>query len=116
VHEVQVIAPYVNVHFFGSSLTFMMVYLWGRRNPAERLSFLWIFSFTAPYLPWVLLGFSMLLGHPVDVDAIGIIAGHLYFFLKDVYPAVAKSRGWKIYDIFPTPSILYVFDCWSSKL
>jgi len=26
------VAPFVSVHFLGSSLTFMMVYVWGRRN------------------------------------------------------------------------------------
>ena len=31
-----------------------------------RMSFLGLFQFSAPYLPWVLLGFSLLLGalHP----------------------------------------------------
>lgn len=26
------IAPFVNIQFLGSSLTFMMVYVWGRRH------------------------------------------------------------------------------------
>ena len=58
-----VVAPFAHMHFLGSSLSFMMVYLWARRNPFVRMSFLGLFTFTAPYLPWVLLGFSFLLGH-----------------------------------------------------
>jgi Derlin-2/3 len=26
------VAPFVSVHFLGSALTFMMTYVWGRRN------------------------------------------------------------------------------------
>ena len=33
----QLVAPYVSIHFLGSSLTFMMVYVWGRRNRYERM-------------------------------------------------------------------------------
>lgn len=34
------------------------MYVWGRRHQYVNLSFLGIFTFTAPYLPWVLLAFS----------------------------------------------------------
>ena len=87
-------APFVNIHFLGSSLSFMMVYVWARRNPNVRMSFLGLFPFTAPYLPWVLLAFSVFLGASASVDLIGIAVGHLYFFLDDVYPQVADVRGW----------------------
>ena len=42
----------------------VQVYVWGRRHQYVNLSFLGIFTFTAPYLPWVLLAFSgaLLLG------------------------------------------------------
>ena len=72
-------------------------------------SFLGLFPFTAPYLPWVLLGFSMLLGSGgVIVDAIGIAVGHVYFFLEDIVPQVAESRRWSFRKPLSTPTILYV--------
>jgi hypothetical protein len=40
------------------SLLLLQVYVWGRRHQYVNLSFLGIFTFTAPYLPWVLLAFS----------------------------------------------------------
>jgi len=86
------VAPFINLHFLGSSLTFMMVYVWGRRNPFGRMHFLGLFTFTAPYLPWVLLSFSLLLGNDVIVDVLGIAVGHLYYFLEDVYPRMIPSR------------------------
>jgi len=80
------LAPFVNVQFLGTSLTFMMVYVWGRRNASAQMSFLGLFTFTAPYLPWVLLIFSTIIGSQPVTDALGLIAGHAYYFLKDVYP------------------------------
>lgn len=87
------LAPFINIHFLGSSLTFMMVYVWGRRNDQVRMSFLALFQFTAPYLPWVLLAFSVLLGNSPVVDLMGIGVGHIYYFLQDVFPRMPASRG-----------------------
>lgn len=84
--------PAVKIHFLGSSLTFMMVYVWGRKNKNVRMSFLGLFNFTAPYLPWVLLGFSIMLGNSASVDLIGIAAGHTYYFFRYVYPILAPGR------------------------
>ena len=33
-------APFINIQFLGASLTFMMVYVWGRRNQYVNMSFL----------------------------------------------------------------------------
>ncbi len=87
------VAPFVGQHFLGVSLTFMMVYLWGRRNPHSRINFLG-FTFTAPYLPWVMLGFSVLLSGAAgaSADLLGICVGHVYYFLEDVYPQMIPSR------------------------
>ncbi|CAH0487236.1 unnamed protein product [Peronospora farinosa] len=105
------VAPFVNIHFLGSSLTFMMVYLWGRRNEHVRMSFLGLFPFTAPYLPWVLFSFSILLGNSATTDLMGIIVGHIYYFLEDVYPKIASIRGWKNQRPLATPRIIcYLFD------
>lgn len=99
-------APFVSIQFLGSSLTFMMVYVWGRRNAfvtmralqffasasspsLQSRSFLGLFNFTAPYLPWVLLAFSWLLGSSPLVDALGIATGHAYYYLEDVYPRLS---------------------------
>jgi len=100
------IAPFVSIHFLGSSLTFMMVYVWGRRNEHVRMSFFGLVPFTAPYLPWILLSFSVVLGNSATVDLIGIIVGHTYFFLEDIYPEIAELRGWRIKKILHTPKLL----------
>ena len=53
----------------------MQVYVWGRRHPYVQLSFLGIFTFTAPYLPWVLLAFSVVLRSSPAIDLLGMVAG-----------------------------------------
>ncbi|GBG30309.1 Derlin-2.2 [Hondaea fermentalgiana] len=88
------IAPFVNVPFMSSSLTFAMVHLWGRRNPHIRMNFLGLFTFTASYLSTVLFTFSLILGHSATVDLIGIVVGHIYYFWDDVYVDLARVRGW----------------------
>ena len=40
-----------------------------------HLNFLGLFNFTAPYLPWVLLAFSVTLRSNAVVDLLGIVAG-----------------------------------------
>lgn len=80
------------IHFLGSSLTFMLVYVWSKRNRDVQMRFMQMFNFTAPYLPWVLLAFSFLLHNNAVVDLMGIGAGHLYFFLEDVYPQLEGGR------------------------
>ena len=66
-------SPFMDVPpFLGSSLAFMMVYVWGRRNQYVRMSFLGLFQFRAPYLPWVLLAFSVSLHTPRKVSILSV--------------------------------------------
>lgn len=103
---ISLAAVYTNVHFLGSALTFMMVYVWGRRNEDVRMSFLGFLQFNAPYLPWVMLGFSILLGNGITMDLIGIVVGHTYYFLEFVFPVVADIRGWKLKRLMEPPTLL----------
>jgi len=88
---------FTKIKFLGHPLAFMMVYVWARapENLHVRMSLLGMFPFNAPYLPWVLLGFSLLLGNPIETDLMGILVGHMYFFLDRIYPKVADVRGWR---------------------
>jgi len=103
---ISLVAVYTHVHFLGSALTFMMLYVWGRRNEDVKMSFLGFFTFNAPYLPWVMLGFSVLFGNGVVMDLIGIAVGHTYYFLEFVYPVVAEIRGWRLKRILEPPTPL----------
>jgi Derlin-2/3 len=70
-------SPVLSMPFLGSALSSTLVYIWSRRNPDTRLSFLGILVFTAPYLPWVLMAFSLVLHSTVPKDEImGVVVGH----------------------------------------
>ena len=87
----------------GQAFTLMLVYVWARRNPFVRMNFFGILTFQAPYLPYVLLGFSLLLGNSVSVDLLGMAVGHTYYYLEDIFPN--QPGGFKI---LKTPQILKV--------
>ena len=53
----------------------------------------------------VLLGLSLLLGHDVTADLLGIAVGHCYYFAKWIYPEIThpnqvhlvKTPQWMLY-------------------
>ena len=98
---------FTKIKFLGHPLAFMMVYVWARgpENLNVRMSLLGLFPFSAPYLPWVLLLFSLLLGNPIETDLMGIVVGHLYFFFDRIFPQVADVRGWSIRKPLATPAL-----------
>ncbi|XP_056677137.1 derlin-3 isoform X2 [Monodelphis domestica] len=75
-----------SLFFLGQAFTVMLVYVWSRRNPSLRMNFFGLLNLQAPFLPWVLLAFSLLLGNSILVDLLGIAVGHIYYFLEDVFP------------------------------
>lgn len=78
--------------FLGSALSSTLVYIWSRRNPDTRLSFLGLLVFTAPYLPWVLMAFSLFMHGTIPKDEIlGVIVGHVYYFFADVWPGLREG-------------------------
>lgn len=101
----QFFAFFVNLLFLGQAFTIMLVYVWSRRNPFIRMNFFGILNFLAPYLPWALLGFSVILGNAIWVDLMGMAVGHIYYFLEDVFP---KQQGG--FRILKTPLFLYAWD------
>ncbi|KAG7528427.1 hypothetical protein FFLO_06173 [Filobasidium floriforme] len=84
-----VISPLLTLPFLSASLAFSLVYIWSRRNPSQRLNILGLVNITAPHLPYFLMGFSYFMYGGWDAcmgDAVGAVAGHIYYFLMDVWP------------------------------
>ena len=73
-----------------------------------RIKFWGVLPVSAPYLPWFLLGFSVLFGHSPRMDLIGIFVGHVYYFFEDIYPAMADLHRWSVRRPLKTPSIMCV--------
>lgn len=78
--------------FLGPYLSNALVYIWARRNPDIQLSFLGLFVFSAPYLPWVMMIFSAVVNSSSPKgELIGIFVGHIYFFFEDIYPSISNN-------------------------
>ena len=58
------------------------------------------FRFEGLYLPWALIAFTVLVGGNPMTDILGVVAGHLYYFLLEVLPA---TKGW---NLLQTPAVL----------
>ncbi|QIW99161.1 hypothetical protein AMS68_004679 [Peltaster fructicola] len=84
---ILVVAPFFSQAFLGASLSSTLTYIWSRRNPDVRLSFFGVLNFKAPWLPWVLVAFNVVLhGHWPKDELCGIVVGHIFYFLSDIYP------------------------------
>ena len=100
---------FAKMKFLGHPFGLFMTYIWSRwpENVHVRMSLLGLFTFSAPYLPWVILLFSMFIGNPIETDALGIIVGHIFYFLDSIYPQVAEARGWSRKRILVTPGLFH---------
>lgn len=77
------LAPLLSIPFLGQALSSTLVYIWSRRNPDTRLSFMGLLVFRAPFLPWFLIGFSFVLHGSIPKDEIcGIVVGHSESYLE----------------------------------
>lgn len=75
------IAPLFSQAFLGTTLSSTLVYIWSRRNPDTRLSMLGLLTFRAPFLPWVLIAFNVVInGHWPKDELCGIAVGHGGFY------------------------------------
>jgi Derlin-2/3 len=71
------LAPLFSMAFLGTGVSSTLVYIWSRRNPDTLLSFLGILTFRAPFLPWVLMGFTYTVHGQIPKDELaGVVVGH----------------------------------------
>jgi len=96
------IAVTFDYFFLPGSLMFYIMYYWSQTNRDQNVSFMFGFQFKAVYFPFVLIGFGLLTGGGIDMSqVIGIAVGHLYYFLKDIWPVQYEGR-----EFLATPSFI----------
>lgn len=80
--------PFKNMDtvFLGYAFGIAFMYYWARSNPEFRFSLCGIFTFSAPYLPWVILLISKVFSGECTSNLIGIIVGHMLFFCEQRLP------------------------------
>jgi Derlin-2/3 len=80
------IVPSLGLPFLSSSLVFMLLYLWSRENPNANTSIMGFVTLKAFYLPWGMMAATAMMGGSILPDFLGVIAGHLYYFLTVLQP------------------------------
>lgn len=85
--------------FLGISLVFMLLYVWSREFPNAQINIYGLVTLKAFYLPWAMLALDVIFGSPLMPDLLGIIAGHLYYFLTVLHPLaggknIIKTPTW----------------------
>ncbi|BBG98199.1 DERLIN-1 [Prunus dulcis] len=99
---VMAVVPYLLSPFMGPSVVFMIVYVWSREFPNARINIYGLVSLKLYhfgnyitqvvgyiqgfYLPWAFLGLDLIFGDPLKPDIVGMVAGHLYYFLTVLHP------------------------------
>ena len=77
-------------------LSFIMLYVWARKNPTAMVNFFELFQFRAPVLPWAMLLMVIMFGYSPKYDLCGMAAGHIYYFIEDVIPKLPETEDVKI--------------------
>lgn len=93
-------AAIVPLYVFEEALTMSIVYLWAQYYRDNIVNFLFGMRFQAMYLPWVLLVMDILYEKSLVASIVGLITGHIYYFLYVVYPRTGSA------SILSTPLFL----------
>jgi len=78
-----------------------LLYIYCKKEPLNKVRFMFGFVFKNAYLPWVLLVYEVLTNQPIVPLLIGIAAGHSYIVLKDILPT-SQYR----YNLLETPKFI----------
>ncbi|CAL9094073.1 unnamed protein product [Musa acuminata var. zebrina] len=84
--------PFFWSPFLGASMVFMLLYLWSREFPTTQINIYGLVTLKAFYLPWAMLMLDTIFGSPIMPSLLGIVAGHLYYFLTVLHP-LATGRN-----------------------
>jgi len=84
--------PWFSSFFLGNALVEMILYVWSKNFPTAQVSLYGLLPVQAFYLPFVYLGLSLVLGGNPIHCVLGILSGHMYYFLNNVYPASGGRR------------------------
>jgi len=91
-----------NIWMLMEPMILSVLYIWCQINKDTIVNFWFGSQFRAIYLPWVLFGFNFILRGGGFEELIGILIGHLYYFLMYSYPLEYGGS-----TLLQTPQILY---------
>ena len=80
-----IVAPFAKLRILSSSYGYCLMYIWGRKNPHERLHIFGLLPVRAPYLIAMFALISWSIGAPIARYIVSLIVGHFFYFLLEVY-------------------------------
>lgn len=86
------LSRFVDITFPSQPLVMMVLYMWSRRYPDERMMLYFMFQVTAPFLPLAMLALNYMMGGSTShlyVDMAGMLVGHVLWYFSDVFPKIA---------------------------
>lgn len=86
------LVPMLKSPFMGNSLVFMLLYIWSREFANSGINIMGLFVVQGFYLPWVMLGLNVIFGASLLPDLMGIVVGHLYYFLSVLHPRSGRGN------------------------
>lgn len=90
-----VVGSFFSIRFMSYPLSWIVIYVWSRKNRHMRISFLGIVTITAPYYPFFELLFKLIQSNVEFKDIVaGLVLGHLYYFLEELWPREMPSYGY----------------------
>jgi len=99
------IQNYQAIYMLGSCMMMYLVYIYCNFNPDSSMKLMFVpVDIPSRYFPFALAALHIVLGGGADSlveDGIGILCGHIYYFLEEKYPQEYGTR------ILTTPSFLY---------
>lgn len=99
-----VIGLFAEMYLLMDAMILSVLYIWCQFNKDQIVQFWFGTQFKAMYLPWVLVGFNVIIKGFDMHQLFGILVGHLYFFLMYKYPQDFGGR-----QFLSTPQILYKY-------
>ena len=89
-----IVALFMSIPFIMDPMVMSILYVWCQLNKDTIVNFWFGTQFKAMYLPWVLFGFNMIIAGGGVMELVGILIGHMYFFLMFKYPQVSNGSSW----------------------
>nr|UXY86860.1 protein degradation protein DER1 [Cryptomonas paramecium] len=87
----KIFVPYAS--FLGPSVTFMIIYIWGKKNAQQLINLIDILHIKGSSLPFLLMVSSYFMKQrTLKLDVLGMIAGHFCYYLGEIYPRLSGGR------------------------
>jgi len=93
---------FLNMYYMMDQMVISVLYVWCMINKDTIVNFWFGTQFKAMYLPWVMFAFKLVIAGKGIEELVGILIGHMYFFLSFKYPQDFGGPS-----LLATPNILY---------